>query len=258
MTTRRRRIDVLAATAALTAFFSLGRVGAQDTPAPDRARGRHLATALAGCADCHGATFAGGRAFTRGGQTVYAANLTGGAGGIAASTDADLRRAIRTGVRPDGTRLSVMPAREYAVMTDGDVDALIAFLRSLRPVDNVIPRGAAPPAPSLSPGARPPDGDERPPLLTVGAYLATIGGCTNCHGANLAGGRRIGDAVAPNISRDGIGSWSYADFQTAMRTGKTPDGRMLSKVMPWETFGKMTDDELRALYDFLGSEPDTN
>lgn len=240
-------------------------VGAQATPAPDVARGRHIATALAGCAGCHGATFGGGRAFTvvtptvdaaNRIQTVYAANLTPGTGGVAALSDDDLRRAIRDGQRPDGTLLRVMPSSEYAVMTDADVADVIAFLRSLPPVDQVVPQAAGS---SFRPCCGRPTYPEASP--TGGAYLARIGGCTGCHGADLAGGPGahpvvgpgFGPVAVPNISRDGIGNWSFADFQTAMRTGKTPDGRTLSSAMPWRTVGKMTDDELRAVYDFLES-----
>lgn len=259
----RRRIVLLAPFAVLCVLLSVG-AGAQNAPALDVERGRHIATALAGCSHCHGATFAGGRPFPQGAQTVYALNLTGGTGGIRGLTDADLRRAIRGGVRPDGTALRVMPSSAYAVMTDSDVNDVIAFLRSLPPVDNVVPRAETPPSSGIppSPGALPVSGapapnaaEPRQPPLTGAAYLARIGGCTGCHGANLAGGERFGPVVAPNISHDGIGKWSFADFTTAMRTGKTPDGRILSTIMPWETFGKMTDGELRAVYDFLQSHP---
>jgi cytochrome c553 len=226
---------------------------ASDTTSLDIARGRHIATALAGCADCHGTDFGGGRPFTRAGQTVFAANLTGGAGGVAAASDGDLARAIRTGIRSDGTRLQVMPSREYAIMTDADVNDLIAFLRSLRPVDRSVARGAAPAGTPSPVGQESPA--ERSGPLGTGVYLATIGGCTNCHAANLAGGARIGEIVAPDISHAGIGNWSFADFASAMRTGRTPDGRLLARVMPWESIGKMTDEELRSLYDFLESKP---
>jgi cytochrome c553 len=235
----------------------LGWAAAQSPAPPDIARGRHIATALAGCADCHGPTFAGGRAFGRGDGTVYSANLTGGKGGIGSDSDADLRRLIRAGVRPDGSRLRVMPT-EYALMTDADLDDLIAFLRSLPPVDRSVPRAApaaaasapsAVAAPSSQSAGAHPETSAAP--LTGGAYLVTLGGCTNCHGANLAGGARPNGSFAPNISHDGIGAWSFADFRTAMRTGQTPAGRTLATTMPWQSIGGMTDAELRAVYDYL-------
>ncbi len=238
------RFALLAAIAVVVGSLatSLDRVGAQS-PAPDIERGRHIATALAGCADCHGADFAGGRPFPRGGTTVYAANLTSGAGGIGAQTDAQVARALRTGIAPDGSRLLVMPWREYAVLTDADVAALIAYLRSVPPVDRRV--APHPPAAASAPPASSPD--QR--VLSSGAYLVTIGGC-----ASLAGGESSGGIVAPNISHDGIGSWSFADFQTAMRTGVTPGGHTLARVMPWQTYANMTDGELRTVYDYLQAQ----
>jgi mono/diheme cytochrome c family protein len=113
-----------------------------------------------------------------------------------------------------------MPAREYAVMTDSDVDDLIAFLRRLPPVDRTIARGAAPlpVAPAIAASAPPSDASSA--ALTGGPYIATIAGCTNCHGANLAGTIRPAGPAAPNISHDGIGTWTFGDFQTAMRPAK--------------------------------------
>jgi cytochrome c553 len=256
----RRLVPLLAAVCGVLAI-SLARAGAQSpSPSPpDLERGRHLATAVAGCADCHGADFAGGRGFARGGLTVYAANLTGGAGGIAAQTDAQIARALRSGIAADGRQLRVMPWREYAIMTDADVADVIAFLRSLPPVDRTVPSpppmpasaAAAPPGPAAS------NTDDVVRPLSGGAYLATIGGCLGCHGAALAGGNQIGGIVTPNISHDGIGSWTFADFRTAMRTGMTPGGHRLAMVMPWRSAGQMTDTELQTLYDFLESKSST-
>lgn len=236
-----------------------GPLGAQTDDAPSVERGRYVATVLAGCADCHGANYAGGRAFTRGRVTVYAPNLTTGLGGIGAQSNSDERRAIRTGVKPDGTHVRVMPWREYAVMTDGDVDSVIAFLRALPPVDNRVP--VAPVATVSGAGVSPPiatatEGDVDTPGSLVGAaYLVRLGGCTSCHGANLAGGISAGGVAAPNITHVGIGSWSFPDFKTAMRTGKSPGGHLLAGAMPWQRIGKMSDDELHSVYDYLESRP---
>ena len=234
-----------------------GRAGAQAHTTPDIARGRHIATALTGCAACHGANFAGGRAFGPPGPgAIRSANLTGGAGGVGAVSDADLVRAIRTGIAPDGTHLRVMPSEEYAVMTDADVADVVAFLRSVPPVDNVIVRAPVPDAPPAA--SSPAEAVTAAPAvaLTGGAYLARIGGCTSCHGAALTGAVAPGNVAAPNISHTGIGAWTFAGFTTAMRTGKTPDGRTLSPAMPWDTFGNMTDAELHDVYTYLQSQPE--
>ncbi len=253
----RNRFGPLLVVALAIAGPTLAHAGQGVRTGADVVRGAHIATALAGCTDCHAANLAGGREFRRAGSSVYASNLTGGAGGLAAQSDADIQRAIRGGVAPDGAALRVMPWREYAIMTDRDVADLIAYLRSLPPVDHVVSRArpaAEPPggvptasatdAPALAPA----------PALTGGAYLAVIGGCTNCHGVRLSGAVRPDGSVTPNITHDGIGGWSFADFQTAMRTGRTPAGRTLATVMPWQVVGKMTDPELRSVYDYLQAQ----
>jgi hypothetical protein len=147
----------------------------------------------------------------RGGVRVVTSNLTPGTGGIAALSDADVRRAIRAGIAPDGSPLIVMPWREYAVMTDADLADVIAFLRSLPPVDNVVEPHAPVPAtnaPAMSAAASSSPGAalapsssaaDAPEASSAGAYIATIGGCRNCHGANLAGTRRPDGSLSVEI-----------------------------------------------------------
>ena len=251
----RVRVKLLALLVGSVFALIVSRVSAQDAALPDLARGRHVATAIAGCADCHGAQFAGGRAFALPGGSVYSANLTGGAGGIAAFKDADIRRAIRSGIGPDGTPLRIMPAREYAIMTDADVDDVVAFLRSLPPVDAVVPRAMS--GVHSLPAVDGPAATIGPVAAGDGSYFVSLGGCTSCHGAHLGGARRPAGPAAPNISHDALGSWTFADFQTAMRSGITPGGRVLSTAMPWQRVGRLSDAELRSLYDYLESQSAT-
>ncbi|HRN53771.1 MAG TPA: c-type cytochrome, partial [Gemmatimonadaceae bacterium] len=105
------------------------------------ARGEHVTKALAKCADCHGEDY--------GGHTLVdnfpigrlsGPILTRGQGGVTASmTDADWERAIRHGVAADGRRLVLMPSHEYQLMSDEDVGLVIAYLRSVAPVDRQMP-----------------------------------------------------------------------------------------------------------------------
>src|SRR5690606_30225998 len=105
------------------------------------ARGAHLASALGKCADCHGDGLGGNvmvddPALGR----LSAPNLTRGRGGVTADfAMADWDRAIRHGVRPDGTGLVVMPSEDYAALTDADLAALVGYLRQLPPVDREVP-----------------------------------------------------------------------------------------------------------------------
>src|SRR6476646_10224147 len=105
------------------------------------ARGQHVAI-ISGCVDCHGADL-GGRVFFDNPMVgrFVASNLTPGSGGVGSRFgDADWIRAIRHGVRPDGTPLLVMPAREYFALSDDDLGALIAYIKTLAPVERELPR----------------------------------------------------------------------------------------------------------------------
>jgi mono/diheme cytochrome c family protein len=93
-----------------------------------------------------------------------------------------------------------------------------------------------------------------------GHYLARVGGCADCHGANLSGGPMAGappDAPpAANITPGGqISAWSEADFIKTMRTGINPAGKQLDSFMPYKFIGRLSDDELKAIYLYLKSVP---
>ena len=103
------------------------------------ARGRHLATAIGKCVDCHGENLAGQVMAMGPLGTFVPPNLTRGRGGVGDLSDEDLVRAIRHGVAPDGRGLVFMPSRAYAAMTAADLGALIAYVRSVPPVDNELP-----------------------------------------------------------------------------------------------------------------------
>jgi mono/diheme cytochrome c family protein len=117
------------------------------------ARGKYLAT-IGGCQDCHTpghflgkpdmARFLGGSEVgfdIPGLGTFYGSNLTPDkATGLGNWSDAQVVTALQTGVRPDGRMLApIMPWRALAVLTKSDVAALVAYLRSLPPVDNKVP-----------------------------------------------------------------------------------------------------------------------
>ncbi|HYD51338.1 MAG TPA: c-type cytochrome [Gemmatimonadaceae bacterium] len=238
------------------------------------ARGQHLATAVAKCTDCHGPDLGGVTMIENAAMgRLASSNLTAGVGGVAARyTDSDWIRAIRHGIDTAGHPLLIMPSEEYASLSDADLGAIIAYIKSVPPVDrtkparkiNLLPRvlltfGGLP-----APGAEviPHDavgGPAAPAGVTrdYGRYLAVIGGCTSCHTASLAGGKGgpPGSPPPTNITPGGIGHWTEADFFRALREGKRPDGTAISEAMPWKAAGKMTDDEIRALWIYLRSVP---
>jgi mono/diheme cytochrome c family protein len=108
-----------------------------------------------------------------------------------------------------------------------------------------------------------------------GRYLVTISGCSDCHtpGALLGapdmkrylGGSDVGFSipgqgvfVGQNLTPDketGVGAWTDAQIIAAIRTGKTPDGRTLSPVMPYPALAHLTDEDAQAIVAFLKSLP---
>lgn len=240
------------------------------------AHGKHLVTAVGMCVDCHGENlgghvFADDKAFGH----FSSANLTSGQGGVLREyNDAELARAIRRGVRRDGTSLLFMPSPEFSWFSDADVGAIISYLRSLPPVDHVHDEQKLGPiarmlivkgnTPILLPASH--IGDTVPklnvtpgPTVEYGKYLAHVAGCHDCHHENLAGGEIPGGAPgwppSQNITRGNIGTWTEADFFRALREGKRPDGSGINAVMPWRFTKNMTDDELRALWMYLQTIP---
>ncbi len=233
-------------------------------------RGRMLAETQ-GCTGCHTSTLAGEVMFSAFPLIrVAPPNLTRGRGGIgAAYSDADWERAIRHGIGADGRPLVVMPSSQYHLMTDTDVAQLIAYMKSIPPVDSVLPRTTLWPIAhvlhavnvnivdaEVIPHAERPG--EVPPAVTVayGSYLGTP--CRVCHGPTL-GGAKTPDPDSPpgpNLRAGTAAStWSEAQFIATIRTGTTPDGRHLRpEFMPWKSFALMSDDELRALWLYMKSQ----
>jgi mono/diheme cytochrome c family protein len=204
---------------------------------------------------------------------VAGRNLTGGRGGIGAEfSDADWVRAIRYGLRRDGTSLIGMPSEVYTKMTDADLGAVIAYLKQLPPVDREVPQSHFKPfgrvllaagrmqiltAPKTFHGATTASA-EPAPTAGYGRYLADVSGCHGCHGFGLSGGQVAGPPdvpIAANLTPAGIGAWTQADFVRAMREGRRPDGTSIHPFMPWRLYAAMQDDELQALWLYLRSVP---
>jgi mono/diheme cytochrome c family protein len=251
------------------------------TDAASIAEGKRLVT-IAACDGCHGKDLSGQAMFDDPAVgKVYSMNLTSGKGGVGATfTDEDWVRAIRHGVKPDGHPVQVMPAWEFYAYPDADLGKMIAYLKTLPPVDHEIPEKqyAFPIRMAITlgllegklfvPAEYIPHDAPRPAPIPVaesveyGQYLAVR--CTSCHGAGFSGGpipgapEIPGEAVPQNITpnkQTGIGKWAKADFVKALREGKRPDGSTLQPPMPWEHFKEMTDTEIGALWVFLQSVP---
>lgn len=236
------------------------------------ARGQRIVTIRA-CVECHGPTLGGhidvdniliGR--------LSAPNLTKGGRG-AELTDADWERAVRHGVRRDGSALLIMPAAEHNAMSDQDLADIIAYARSLPAAATVMPpsragvivraaylAGKAPLVPAeLIDHAKPHATTILPePTAAYGEYFAPM--CAGCHGPNFSGGPIPAGppewGPASNLTPKGLVLYKDPEtFIAAMRSGRKPDGSPMKAPMPWQKFASMTDVELTAIYAYLQSLP---
>ncbi len=237
-------------------------------------RGQHLVVSRTGCNGCHGNDF--------GGATIIdvalvahwvAPNLTTGEGSATKGFTAnDWDRAVRHGVRRNG-RTSSMPSGDYINLTDHELSDIVAYIRSLPPVNKDM--GAVKLGPVFSfviatdpnvfvaakldhdkPHAVEPPAEA--PSVALGEHIVQV--CRGCHGQQLSGGKLAGDPDMPIVANitpheTGLKSWSEADFIRALREGKRKDGTSISKMMPWQGYGQMTDTELKAVWAYLQTVP---
>lgn len=236
-------------------------------------RGAYL-YASRGCTDCHGADGAG-RVFVDDGKglKIKGAAIHSGPGSVTAGyTPQDWDRIVRHGVKRDGHPAMVMPSEDYNRFTDADFAALVSYARVLPPagggaavVELPLPvralygvgfiQDAAAKIDHALPVQQPvPEG------VTVdhGRYVANT--CLGCHGPQFDGGPVPGGPPdwppAARLSKgadSAMARYPSADTWVAMfRSGKRADGSEI-KVMPFGSFSKMSDTDLRALHLYLKS-----
>ncbi len=265
---------------ALVLFAAPGRAETQLE------RGRYLVETVAACGNCHtpkgpngplpDKKLAGGDIIKHADFTAATANITPDPEtGIGKWTDDQIFLAIREGRRPDGSLIGpAMPSRSYRNLADGDVRAIVAYLRSVPPVynpitvkshyDDPLPASWGPPVGHVE---APPKKDR----IAYGAYLAgPVARCTDCHTEPRpgeparvgAGGKSFygpwGISVSANLTPDetsGLGEWSDAEIERAIRTGIARDGHKLFPPMPFAAYRHITDDDMAALIAYLRSLP---
>lgn len=276
----------------LTALLFVAAATAATNPAGEIERGRYLVHA-GGCITCHTADrdgavpLAGGRELRTPFGTFWSPNITPDrATGIGRFTDDDLSRALRHGRRPDGSYYyPVFPYPSYAGLTDGDVRALGAYLRSIPPVSSAARPHELPwflrwrgvmalwNLLNFRPGPFVPD-PKRSPDWNRGAYLVRhLGHCGECHTPrNLLGGLRQDRELAgnpdgpegekvPGITPDkagGIGTWNGADIETFLETGMTPTGDFAGSSMSAvidDNTSQLTAADRRAIASYLEALP---
>jgi mono/diheme cytochrome c family protein len=182
-------------------------------------------------------------------------------------------QAIREGVGKNGRPLLGMTSWSFRYLSDEDVLALVAYLRSSPPVANAVPRRDLNLIAALSVGIGLAPTSVQPPIAApvvapkpganaaYGRYLTAMSGCRDCHGANLNGGRApLGIEL---LSATPLGPSLFVStvrlredgFVSTMKTGVRPNGKAINgKLMPWQDFaGAFSDDDLKAIFAYLSS-----
>jgi mono/diheme cytochrome c family protein len=234
------------------------------------ARGEHLAGSF--CASCHSATselpLTGGvdlgKDFPMPLGSYVSVNLTP-AGPLQSWSDGEIFRAVRNGIDRNGQLLFAMSGARGRHLSDEDIQAIIAYLRSQpavahetqTPPDQYNPLalilvggGVIPEAEPLITEviAMPP----KSPTAEFGQYILSYQDCVLCHGADLSGGKPGQLApIGPNLSL--VQGWTQEQFISTLRTGVDPSGHALNNQMPWKNVGRMDDEELAAVYTYITS-----
>lgn len=293
---------VILAAVAFLIYFNIKYPDVEPAPditierTPERlARGAYLANNVSVCIDCHstrdwtkysgpivpGTEGKGGEKFPEGIGTLVASNITPAA--IGQYTDGELLRMITCGVTRDNKAVfPLMPYPMYNKLTKEDAYSIVAYIKSLKPIENKVEESTLNfplniivktiPLKSYTPSPEP----DRTNSVEYGKYLTTISACEGCHtprddrgvdipGMTMAGGNGFpfpgGTVRALNITPDdetGIGKWTREDFIARFKSFMAPEAMQATLApadfntpMPWTMYSGMTDEDLGAIYDYL-------
>ena len=265
-------------------FMSAGSSIVAESVSIDR--GEYLAESIVACGNCHTPKnsngqpilekkYAGGFLIEEPPFIAYAPNITmDKETGIGHWSDEEIVRSIREGIRPDGTIIGPpMPTMHYKDMSDNDVKSIVAYMRSLKPINNLVPKSEY--RMPLPPKWVEPVGridDIAPDDPAYPAYItSTLGHCDSCHTPRVEGKSQyhlIGlggvpfvgifglnvAAVSSNITPHpdyGLGKWSDADIKKALTKGISPDGRVLAKVMGFSYYNRINEQDLDAMVRYM-------
>ena len=251
-------------------------------------RGDYLVNGILTCGNCHtpkgpsgdimDKAFSGGLSWDEPPFKVTAPNITQDQEtGVGDYTDAELKQLLRKGIKRNGVPVAmVMPSGFYEVMTERDLDAVIAYLRTIKPIKNVV----ADPIYKMAQGHPIPPGGESPyteamlgDKLGQGFYLATIAHCMECHTPMGPRGREFADklgaggfefpgpwgvSVSRNITSSqttGIGVWTDDEIKRAITQGVGKDGSTLKPPMGFNYYATMSAADLDAIVAYLRTVP---
>ena len=259
-------------------------------------RGDYLVNTILACGNCHtprdakGGTIkdkalSGGRLFSTPAFVVTTSNITPDLEtGIGSWSDVEIKRALVDGIRPEHDRLAgvplaaIMPANFYKALLPEDLDSVVAYLRSVKPVHNAIADRVYKAPVHRDPYPDAENGFNKTMFVDQvkrGAYLVTIGHCMECHSAWSRGvsdfktglgrgGRVFAEAggamgvIATNITSDrtvGIGAWSDAEIARAVTHGISRDGHMLKPPMAFSYYAGLRQSDLADIIAYLRTVP---
>ncbi len=260
-------------------------------------RGEYLANHVSVCMDCHsmrdwsrfsgppveGTLGMGGDVFDQKfgfPGKYYSKNIT--PEGISRYTDGELFRVITTGVSKEGEAMfPVMPYHYYGQMDEEDIISIIAYIRTLKPIKNEVPKSKSDFPMNFIINTIPHKANftklpAKTDIVNYGKYMTNAASCIECHtksekgnliaGTEFGGGREFtfpnGSIVrSGNISPDketGLGTWTDEMFlnifrshsdSAALNTKLKPED--FNSIMPWTMYGKMTEEDLRAIFAYL-------
>lgn len=265
------------------ALFALHGMAAAETPLE---RGTYLMQSVVACGNCHtpkgptgeipGMELAGMSPFEKNpGFDANAPNITPDPEtGIGNWTDEQIIASIREGKRPDGSIIGPpMPIGLYRGMSDNDVKAIVAYLRQVKPVKNVIPPSVyrIPLPPAYGPPVVSVPEPDKTNQLAYGAYLAgPAGHCVECHspltekGPDLANNLGAGGfefhgpwglSVSSNITPTGLKDRSDNEIKAMITKGVRPDGSKMLPPMAYPYYANIKADDLNAIVAYLRTLP---
>lgn len=237
--------------------------------------GKHRAETL--CQGCHGADLSGVEGWFSAPPlgTIDSANLTSGEGGVGREfTTEDFVRAIRHGIDPEGKPIFMTAVVSTANLSDEDLAAIIAYVKTVPPVDHKVKQRHFTPLARIllaagMLGKLPAESVHHDVHVTApargasaeyGDYLVNTNDCRVCHGPELNGGPFPDPTIqriSPNLTPGGeVAFWSEEEFMNTIRTGKTPGGHELdAELMPWKAYRNFSGEELQAIWLYLQSLP---
>jgi mono/diheme cytochrome c family protein len=251
-------------------------------------RGDYLVNGILTCGNCHspkgptgdipGKLFSGGLSWDEPPFKVTAPNITQDKDtGIGGWTDAQIKTLMRTGILPNGVHIAmIMPTGFYHIMTDRDLNAVVAYLRTIKPISNKVadPIYKMPQAEHVLPGGEKPYTEAMlSDKVKKGFYLATIAHCMECHTPMEKGMRQWdtrlgaggfdfpgpwGVSTSRNITSSktkGLGGWTDAEIKRAITTGVSKDGSHLKPPMGFHYYATLTPDDLDAVVAYLRTVP---